>query len=200
MKNKFSGSQISLASIKGSPVVNEINELAKKLHLTRELKKAYEITKTKEEVLEALKVVDSAKQGLTDQVKELCGNLDDNSICATYVFAKKISKGILKFLSPYLLKNIDDINDILKYIPEKYIKESNQKKAMNLLAQTQVSDYLQEISSELAATKSPKLEVKSPSSSTTSTSTLFNYEEDEEASYEDNKVHIAGGTLALEQS
>ncbi|MGX6960665.1 MAG: hypothetical protein ACIPMY_05590 [Rickettsia endosymbiont of Pentastiridius leporinus] len=171
MKNKLSSSQTSFTSVKSqqSSIVSEINELAKKLHLTKELKKAYEITEKKEEVLEALKVIYYSKQELTDQVKELCSNLNDNSIYATYLFAQKSDKVISKIISPYLLTNVKNMDFIKENIPEDFIKKSIQDVAMEVLGNRVVRDYLVQ--------KSSKLVDKSPSD--LSTNDIFIYEDNE---------------------
>lgn len=174
MKSKFSASKARIASIKSfqNPTVIEINELADRLHLKEEvLKKAYEVAEKKEEVLEALKVAEAVKQRFADQVKELCNNLNDTGICITYIFAKKIGKDTLKFLSPYLLQKASDWEYIEQHIPKEYIKKSNQDDAMELLGKREVRDYLDQKSSELVS--------KSPILSTPSTKDTFNYDSDE---------------------
>ncbi|WP_232049343.1 hypothetical protein [Rickettsia asiatica] len=93
---------------------------------------------------------------MTDKTQEFCNKLNDYSICVAYSFTsyKKSSKGILEFLSPYLLKNAFDIEYIKAYIPEAYIKESNKNDVMELLGKREVRDYLDQKSSELV-NKSP---------------------------------------------
>ena len=110
---------------------------------------------------------------MTDKTQEFCNKLNDYGICVAYSFAsyKKSSKGVLEFLSPYLLKNAFDIEYIKAYIPEAYIKESNKNDVMELLGKREVRDYLDQKSSELVN--------KSPVPSTPSTTDIFNYDSDE---------------------
>ncbi len=183
MKSKLSVSTASLTSIKGlqNPIVTEIKELTKKLHFKdQELEKAYgmvsddvSIQATREQILYALKAVESAKQHLTDKIQEFCNKLNDYGICVAYSFAnyKRSGKDILEFVSPYLLKNASDMEYIKAYIPEAYIKESNKNDAMELLGKREVRDYLDQKSSELVS--------KSPVPSTPSTTDTFNYDSDE---------------------
>ncbi|QQV75040.1 hypothetical protein H6P87_00585 [Rickettsia tillamookensis] len=127
----------------------------------------------REQILYALKAVESAKQHLTDKTQEFCNKLNDYGICVAYSFAnyKKSGKDILEFVSPYLLKNASDMEYIKAYIPEAYIKESNKNDAMELLGKREVRDYLDQKSSELVS--------KSPVPSTPSTTDTFNYDSDE---------------------
>ncbi|MGN7620247.1 hypothetical protein [Rickettsia amblyommatis] len=94
---------------------------------------------TREQILYALRAVESAKQHSTD--KHL---LNDYGICVAYSFAhyKRSGKDILEFVSPYLLKNASDMEYIKAYIPEAYINESNKNDAMELLGKQEVRDYL----------------------------------------------------------
>lgn len=182
-KSKLSISSTSLNSIspRQSSINSEIKELTKKLHFKdQELEKAYgmasddvSIQATREQILYALKAVESAKQHLTDKTQEFCNKLNDYGICVTYSFAsyKRDGKDILEFVSPYLLKNASDIEYIKAYIPEGYIKESNKNDAMELLGKREVRDYLEVKSTELAS--------KSPVPSTPSTTDTFNYDSDE---------------------
>lgn len=154
---------------------SEIKDLTKQLHIKEEqVNKFYDIAPdeasnqtTKEQILYALKLIKVVKQDLADpkqnlanEIKELCDNLNDHGICVTYVIAnsRKSSKEILKLLSPYLLKNANDLGYIEQYIPnvEACIKESNKNEAMELLAQPKMIEYLEQ--------KSAKLEGNSPTS------------------------------------
>ncbi|WP_197407949.1 hypothetical protein [Rickettsia rhipicephali] len=129
------------------------------------------IQTTREQILYALRAVESAKQHIQQtRYKHL---LSDYGICVAYSFAnyKRSGKDILEFVSPYLLKNASDMEYIKAYIPEAYIKESNKNDAMELLGKRAVRDYLDQKSSELVSTSSVP--------STPSTTDTFNYDSDE---------------------
>lgn len=133
---------------------------------------------TNEQLLHTLKIIQAAKHHGTGAgenieaqyvslVKEYCSKLNDYGICATYLLAesRKSSHKIHEILSPYILKNLSDIEYIRQYIPEKYIEDINKKHAIELLTKPVMKEYLDQ--------KVARLEKKSPLPSTTE---MFKYD------------------------
>ncbi|ABV74904.1 hypothetical protein A1C_03070 [Rickettsia akari str. Hartford] len=69
---------------------------------------------------------------MTDKIQECFNKLNDYGICVacSFVQYKRSGNDILEFVSPYLLKNVSDMEYIKTYITEAYIKESSKNDAM----------------------------------------------------------------------
>ncbi|MEY4463135.1 MAG: hypothetical protein RLZZ81_106 [Pseudomonadota bacterium] len=179
---KLSGSNISLASIKSvqSPVVAEINELAGKWGIKEKvLDEAYKIAETKTQVLNALKVLDSAEQFSSDETKVSCNVLDDVSSALIYEFAVKISEkyetksmvvlACLKSLkkSP---ENPDPKEKKLQPKIDEFIKEMAQKEQMKQITQSMLTKADAE---ELLLTKADAHQYFEPKSPTSPNAKVF---------------------------